>query len=89
MAAWMLVLATQRRLTYCADMIFFYGIIIRDDILYIQSSRGGVESAITIMEIVAKSREVEIEEDGEEEEGLWVSYVNKILFPEREGGSLQ
>lgn len=34
------------------------------------------------MEIVAKSREVEIEEeDGEEEEeGLWVSYVNKILF---------
>lgn len=45
------------------------------------------------MEIVAKSREVEIEEeDGEvEEEGLWVSYVNKILllFREREGGSLQ
>lgn len=39
-AAWMLVLAAQRRLTYCADMIFFYGIIIRDDILYIQSSRG-------------------------------------------------
>lgn len=39
----MLVLATQRRLTYCADMIFFYGIIIRDDILYIQSSRGGGE----------------------------------------------
>lgn len=40
------------------------------------------ESAITIMEIVAKSREVEIEEeDGEvEEEGLWVSYVNKIVF---------
>lgn len=33
------------------------------------------------MEIVAKSREVEIEEeDGEEEEGLWVSYVNKIVF---------
>lgn len=41
---------------------------------------------------MAKSREVEIEEeDGEEEEGLWVSYVNKILllFREREGGSLQ
>lgn len=91
----MLVLAAQRRLTYCADMIFFYGIIIRDDILYIQSSRRGGElggeSAITMMEIVAKSREVEIEEDGEEEEGLWVSYVNKILllFREREGGSLQ
>lgn len=42
------------------------------------------------MEIVAKSREVEIEEeDGEVEEGLWVSYVNKIVFfREREGGSL-
>lgn len=33
------------------------------------------------MEIVAKSREVEIEEEDEEEEsGLWVSYVNKILL---------